>query len=80
MRREHADGTEVDEYDRAVGPDKDVSRMRIGVVDAVDEDHSAVRRDDSLSERTAVETARGERLEIGDLRAVDELGRQHLPR
>lgn len=55
-------------------------RMRIGVVHTVDEDHPAVRGHDALGQLPAVQAARGEAVEVGDLRAVDELCRQHAAR
>src|SRR5262245_33493043 len=54
--------------------------MRIGVKHAVDEDHLAIRAKNSLGQRRPVDSARVERVEVGDFDPGDELRRQHALR
>jgi hypothetical protein len=72
VRRQNADGAEVDEDDTSVVGDEDVSGMRVRVVHAIDEDHAAIRRHDTLRHRAPAEATRRQPGEVGDLGAFHE--------
>src|SRR5690606_22369276 len=64
----------VEEHDASLGIDDDVARVRIGVHEAVDEEHPEVDLDQDLHDAAELELARGEALdEAVDLVAVDPL-------
>ena len=60
--------------------DQDVPGVRIGVVDAVDEDHLAVDADEAARELLLVDAHRVEAREVGELLPFDERRREHAAR
>ena len=70
-------GAEVEQDDRPVGLDEHVPGVRIGVVDAVDEDHLAVEAHDAPRDVLLVDAERVERGDVADLHALDERRGEH---
>ena len=79
LRAELGHGAEVEQDDRAAGLGQHVPRVRIGVVDAVDEDHLAVEPHDPPGDVLLVDAERVEPGDVADLHALDERRGQDAP-
>src|ERR1019366_1776018 len=76
LRTELGDGAEVEQDHRAVGLHEEIPRVRVRVVDAVDEDHLAVDAHDAPRDVLLVDAERAEAGAVADLHALDERRRQ----
>ncbi len=79
-RRELGHGAEIQEDERPIGAGEHVPRVRIGVVDAVHEDHLAIGANDLPRELFSVDAGLIDRRGVAHLHAVDEVGRQNVSR
>ena len=79
-RHDPADHTEIEQRDAVVGGDEDVPRVWVGMEEAVHQDLLEVGVKHLLGERGAIEFHPGERAQIGDFFARDELHREHARR
>ncbi len=68
---------EIDEADPVRLEDEDVGRVRVGVEEAVAEDHRHPRLGQNLGEPAALLGRPAEHLEVGELGAVEVLEREH---
>ena len=77
LRAELRHRAEVEEHDRPVLPDEHVPGVRIGVVDAVDEDHLAVEAHEADGHVLPVHAERAQGGEVARLHALDERRHEH---
>src|ERR1700733_10099032 len=79
-RRKILGQPEVEQHDSRTGLNQDVAGMRVGVEEAVAQDLVAKNLDELLRYEMLVDTGALERLDVGDLDALDQFHREHAPR
>ncbi len=80
LRRQFRDRPKIQQDQRAVASHEQIPGVRIGVVDAVDEDHLAIRADEPAREILLVDAERVDAREVADFLPLDERRRDHLVR
>src|SRR5208283_3547477 len=79
-RRKILGQPEVEQHDSRTGLNENVAGMRVGVEEAVAQDLVAENFDELLRNEMLVDAGALERVDVGDLDALDQFHREHAPR